>query len=338
MSNVFGIEGADEGDAQVETEAPKEETQEQAAAPAEEPAAEEPPQEQAPEAPAHEPSEDDDEDELAADAEGVRIGNKVYKSIESADRAFKRTQGRLQRTDRLNNELMQEKARLLAVIEGLSRTPPPQPPPPEVKAPEPPAKPRKLAELVDDEEADRLVAEGGAGAMLRRFAELAEERLAQVVDEKTAFVQEYAQKEQWARSQEEFFGAAYELTDEQGNRLYPELDIEADRERALAVHAIWLRNLQKNPQIAPIAFSQFALDSAINEYRTQAARTQTQPTAAPSKPATPTLVLQARKADKSLVASSGSVRPTGVKSGNGQANEGWLAARADKHEVFGAIG
>lgn len=339
---IFGDdpEEGSEGSGAEATESPVE----QSAAPDEGHAIQEPAEATQPDPEPQEPeqqaSAEDDDEALPEGSEGVRIGRRIYSDVASADRSFLKLRGRLSETDKRANQLAAENARLLGIMENIAKQAPSQPPPPEVKPPEPPAKPQRLKDLIDPDEIETLIQEQGPGAFAQRLMDLIEdrvipERIAQIVEERTAPANELAQEKRWVDAQEKFFSAAFEAVDEGGNRLYPELDIDSDPETAMAVHRIWHRNAS-DPDLSKLALTKKALDIAVFEYR--ATRPAAPPQPAP-QPSTPRPVLQARAAARTLVGgmnSSGSARPGfGAAPGNGEAKEAWQQRQATDHEVFG---
>lgn len=302
----------------------------------------EPAVEPAPSEPAKpEGSEDDDEKDLLSEDpnEGFAIGNKVYKDIGSADRAFRQFAGRAQAETRRRKEIEAELTRTHALLEVLKSeraerpqkqddqgTPAPPPPPPQ---------PKRLTDLVSDEEFDQLVAEHGPAKAFRRLAELTEDRLKEALEESQRDIKPILQQKQAAERTAQTFDHCAGLKDEAGNPLYPEIG-DPNSPEAQKVFAIWQRNFQ-NPTRAPLAFTPDGIEFAILEYRSANGQPASR---APRTPAGAAVGAR-RVADRSLqsmgTGGASGARPGGPGPVQGGEERVQAAIRATQHPIFGVV-
>jgi hypothetical protein len=300
------------------------------------PAPEPPPAE--PAKPAREADEDEDQDELSADPEqGFRIGNKVYKDVEAADRAFKRQQGRATAAERRRKETEERLARAESLLEQSLRAhsqpqvqddqgTPAQPPPP--------PQPKRLTDLVSGEEFDALVVEHGPAKAFARLAELTEQRLTEALEERDRETRPLVRERQAADATAKTFDSAAELVDETGKPLYPEI-ADPNSPQAQAVFALWQRNF-RDPALAPLAFTQHGIEIAINKFRADNGQPASRGPRTPAGASTSAR----RAADQSLQSmgtdSRGSARP-GAAGPVGRDDEERIQAaqRAARHPIFG---
>lgn len=292
--------------------------------------------------PAPEPVEDEERDFLAEDPnQGFRLGNKTYRDLESADHVFRQFAGRAKAEAERRKaaeeqlaELRAERDRLAAAFE-MARSQQPQKQDSGATPAEPPAppKPTRLTELVSDEELDALIAEHGPGRAFKRFAELVEQRQAELLEEATRDSKPIVQERRAAEAAAQTFESAAALKDESGNPVYPELS-DPNSPAGQAVFNLWQRNF-KNPQLAPLAFTPTGIEIAINAFR--AANGQPAPVA--PRTAAGAAVVARRSADASLqsmgTGTRSSVRPGGPGPVGSTEERVQRLIRSRQHEVFG---
>jgi hypothetical protein len=299
-----------------------------------------PPQEPAPSEPAKpEPERDDDEDAdekelLSEDPEnGFRIGSKVYKDLNSADRAFRQFAGRASAEARRRKEVEAELERTRSLLDLVSKQQPQkQDDQGSPATPAPPPPPKRLTDLVSDEEFDQLVAEHGPAKAFRRLAELTESRLAEALEESQRDIRPILQRTQAADRTAETFDSCAALKDEKGSPLFPEIG-DPNSPEAQAVFAIWQRNFS-DPALAPLAFTSQGVRIAVLEHRA----VNGQPASSRPRTAPAAAVAARRTADRTLqsMGTSGgpSARPAPGHVGDDEERV-QAALAAQRHPVFG---
>lgn len=324
--NVFGVTPAVETDQGV-TPSPVE------------PAQPEDTQELAPPEPAKPVGSEADEDAFEGVSVGdlVKLGTRAYGSIEQADRVFKQFAGRVRAELERRRSAESERDRIAGALETfrtLSQQPQTQQEDKGTPAtPPPPPAPKRLTDLVSDEEFDGLVAEHGPAKAFRRLAELTESRLAEALEEQTRDIRPIVQRTHAAERTAETFDGCAALKDEQGRPLYPEIG-DPNAPAAQQVFEIWQRNFS-DPALAPLAFTQHGIRMAVLEYR--AANGQP----ASSRPRTPAgaAVTARRSADRVLqsmgTGGAAGPRPGGPGSVGDDEERIRAAIRATQHPIFG---
>jgi hypothetical protein len=293
--------------------------------------------------PEREADEDDDEKELLSEnpKEGFRIGDKVYKDVESADRAFKRNQGRARaearRRQEVETSMGQELERTRGLLEkalSVHQQPQTQDDQGIPATPPPPPKPKRLTDLVSREEFDALVAEKGPAEAFARIAELTEQRLEEALEESQRETRPLVRQHQVADKTAQTFDGAALLKGADGQPLYPEI-ANPDSPEAVAVYELWQRNFA-DPQLAPLAFTPHAVRMAVMEYRAAA---NGQPASRGPRTPAGAAVGARREADRSLQSmgtdSRSSARPAAPGPVGGDEERIQAAMRAQRHPVFG---
>jgi hypothetical protein len=292
---------------------------------------------------AHE--EDEDREFLSEDeANGFRIGNKVYKDIAAADHVFRQFSGRAraekerrERAESERDEARMSRAQLASAFEMLQSERAQQPRKdeqtgtPAEAAPAP--APKRLADLISDEEIDKLIAKDGPGAAFRHLAKLVDDDRERVLEEATRDTRPFLrQRETVDRTVQTFDGAAA-LVDESGNPFFPEV-VDPNTPAAKAVYAIWQRNFA-DPALAPLAFTQHGIQIAVNEFRAE----NGQPASRGPRTAAGAAVAARRTADASLQGmgtdSRASARIGGPGPVEGNEERYQRLNRSRQHEVFG---
>jgi len=226
--------------------------------------------------PAPEPDDDEGDEHLAGEGEdGIRLGNKVYRDWTSADHVFRQFAGRAKAEAKRRKEAEADRDRLSAELErARSHVPASGAPPAE---PAPTAK--RLSERFTPDEIDSVIADKSPGAAFQRLSDLIEERVGELVEERTRDIQPLVVRNKAVDAAAELFETLSEQRDGSGNRIFPELD-PADPRSDLVVQQ-WRENLN-DPGLAPIAFTEAAVRFALTQVR---ASEVSQPQSAPSRPA-----------------------------------------------------
>jgi len=301
------------------------------APPAPEPAATEPPAE---------PEELFDGEHDAASL--VKLGMRAYDTPEKADLVFKQFAGRtaaeLARRRAAEAEvaaLRSERDRLQGALEVVR---PQQPQKQEAdgtpaKPASTPSKPKRLTDLISDDEFDALVVEHGPAKAFRRLAELMDQRLDEALEESQRDVVPIVRERMVAQRTAETFDGAAAVKGTDGRPLYPEIG-DANSPEAEAVFNIWQRNFA-DPALAPLAFTPTGIRIAVNEYR--AANGQPSSRTPLTKPAA---AVEARRAADRSLQSMGTdgragVRPGSPGAGGGDEEQVHSLIRARQHPIFG---
>lgn len=345
-SNIFGVEPEavkDPGPA-----APSEpvSTPEKQDAPAEAspaPAEPEPPAEPDPG-----PAEDDEKDFLSPDENrGFRLGERVYKDVAAADHVFRQFRGRARAAEERRKTAEADRDRAAAEASQLrveldqlriARAQQPlgsgSPGIPATEPPPPPSKPKRLTELINEDELNSIIASEGPVAAFRKMAELVESRNEQLLEDATRDTKPLVNQFTGTQRAVELFDAATAQKDPSGAPVYPELQ-DPSSPAGQAVFGIWQRNTN-DPALAPLAFTPHALRIAVNEYRAQAANGQ--PASRAPRTEAGQAVVARRAADASLqsmgVGGRSALRPSpGPVESNEEAVRRIESSR--RHDIFG---
>lgn len=311
-SNIFGIIPEEGSEAQREAAGEKPEetpaspattpdeqdtTPEETAAPSPDP--EPTPQaDPAPETASPEGEAEEEEEGISEDGTGFRIGNKVYKDIMAADHAFRQNRGRAQAEARRAKALEDEKARLLEEVATLraqasvyAQSQPPQADPAAPAQQAAVEESERLTQPLTRDQINELIAEEGADVALEKVQEIAEKRMMEMLDARTAPLR---QQEEIAEAQQvasENFYNVSQMTGADGKPLFPALD--ENSETAGQVVAVWDQLVTEDPDFRAIALSPAGVKFAYREWERLTASSApapadtSQPPAPPSAPPAP---------------------------------------------------
>lgn len=302
-------------------------------APVEEPPA--PPAEPEPAAPAGEETPDDDEAAHLAGpgADGIRLGDRVYKDWQGADHVFKQFRGRAKAAEERAKAAQERAEKAERLLEAsLSRTTA-QEPAAATPAPEPPAAtvaPKRIADAFSEEQLDELIADKGPAGALKAILAIIDERVPEVIDERTEPAQRIARREQGLNLAAELF-----------NRVASEgtfAELTPDSPASQAIVDIWTSEVLNDPDLSKLALTPKGIELAVIKYRAS----NPSATATPPAPPAARLVAQVKAAATAqrglsdLGQQSARPQPGPTKVSSADLEEAArLAIASRRHEVFG---